>query len=125
MTPRKTGLSTTTSNKSVSVPYFHVESTRDVSLYRCVRIIADVVVQKTGRLTDEQLIEIAKMVVNDITSSKQVNAIGVFFYHSVDDIGLGADASVVWAPHGQWGEAYTVPTGDYSEHAYRVDFNST
>ena len=123
--PRETGSPTTTSHKTVSVPPFQVNNTRDVSLYHCVRIIADVVVRKTGPLTDKQLIEIARIVVNDITSSKRVNAIGVFFYHSAEDIGLGADASVDWAPHGQWGEACTIPTGDYSEHAYSVDFNST
>ena len=122
-TSNKGNLPTVTS--SVSIPPFQVDSTRDVSLYRCVRIIADVVVQKTGPLTDEQLLQIARIVVNDITSSKRVNAIGIFFYHSATDIGLGADASVDWAPHGEWGEAYSVPTGDYSEHSYRVDFNNT
>ena len=124
-TPHKTGLPTATSHTSVSVPPFQVYSTRDVSLYRCVRIIAEVVVQKTGRLTNEQLLRIAQIVVNDIISSKRVNAIGIFFYHSADDIGMGADASVDWAPHGQWGEACIVPTGDYSEHSYSVDFNDT
>jgi len=112
--------------ESVAVPPFQLNGTRDVSFANCVRIVANVVLQKTGPLTDRQLIEIAGEIVDDITKSKSVNAIGVFFWYSESTVGQqAAAASVDWAPSGQWDKADTVSTGSYSRHSYRVDFNNT
>jgi|AntAceMinimDraft_16_1070373.scaffolds.fasta_scaffold63749_2 hypothetical protein len=117
---------TTAPQESVVVPPFQLNGTRDVSFVNCVRIVANVVVQKTGPLTDRQLIEIAGQIVDDITKSKSVNAIGVFFWYSESTVGQqAAVASVDWAPSGQWDKADTVSTGSYSRHSYRVDFNNT
>lgn len=111
---------------TISVPAFHIEDLRDVSFANCVRIVADVLVLEKKALTDEQLIEIARRVVDKITSTKRVNAIGVFFWYSVDAIGKqAAAASVDWAPYGKWKKANTVPTGNYSKHSFTVNFNNT
>jgi len=121
-----TSTPTTKPQESVSVPPFQLNSTRDVSFANCVRIVADVVVQETEPLTDRQLIEIARRIVDNITTSKPVNAIGVFFWYSESSVGQqAAAASVDWAPSGQWDKADTMPTGNYSKHSYRVDFNNT
>lgn len=121
-----TSTPTTKPQESVSIPSFQLNGTHDVSFANCVRIVADVVVQKTGPLTNRQLIEIARQIVADITTSKRVNAIGVFFWYSESTVGQqAAAASVDWAPSGQWDKADTMPTGSYSKHSYRVDFNNT
>ena len=110
----------------VLVPPFQLEGTRDASIANCVRIVADVLLQETGPLTDEQLVEIARRAVGSITELQSVNAIGVLFWYSEDAIGQeAAAASVDWAPYGQWSKANTVPTGSYSNHSYQVAFNST
>ena len=110
----------------LSVPPFQLEGTRDASFVDCVRIVADVLLQETGALTDEQLIEVARRVVADITELQAVNAIGVLFWYSQGAIGQqAAVASVDWAPYGQWSQASTFPTGNYSSHSYRVEYNST
>jgi len=91
-----------------------------------VRIVADVLLQETGRLTGEQLVEVARRVVGSITELQRVNAIGVLFWYSKDAIGQeAAVASVDWAPYGQWGKANTVPTGSYGSHSYQVAYNTT
>ena len=129
--PRETGGSGispagVSSQEEVSVPAFHLHGTRDVSFSVCVRLVADVVLQKEEALSDEQLIHIAQQVVNSIISTRQVNAIGVFFWGPESAIGQGlAAASVDWAPEGRWEKADTVETGDYSRHRFRVDFNRT
>ena len=118
--------SSTTRQRSISVPAFRIENLRDASFANCVRIVADVLILEKKALTDEQLVEIARRVVDKITATRRVNAIGVFFWYSADAIGnQAAAASVDWAPYGEWGEASTVPTGDYSKHSFKVDFNNT
>jgi len=119
-------LPTTERQEPVLVPPFQLEGTRDASFADCVRIVADVLLQETGRLTDEQLVEIARQAVGSITELQSVNAIGVLFWYSKDAIGQeAAVASVDWAPYGQWGKANTVPTGSYSNHSYQVAYNTT
>ena len=113
------------SQKEALVP-FHLHGTRDVSFSVCVRLLADVVLEKEEALSDEQLIHIAQQVVNSIISAKKVNAIGVFFWGPESSVGQGiAAASVDWAPEGRWEKADTVEAGDYSRHRFRVDFNRT
>ena len=110
----------------VLVPSFQLEGTRDASFANCVRVVADVLLEESGPLTDEQLVEIARRVVGSITELQRVNAIGVLFWYSKDAIGQQASvASVDWAPYGQWGKASAVPTGSYSSHSYQVEYNST
>jgi len=129
--PRETGGSGispagVSSQEEVSVPAFHLHGTRDVSFSVCVRLVADVVLQKEEALSDEQLIHIAQQVVNSIISTKRVNAISVAFWGPESSIGQGLAAAVVeWAPEGLWEKADTVKSGDYSKHRFRVYVNRT
>jgi len=105
---------------------YHLDDIRDVSADECVRLIADVVLEGSGALTDGQLIEIARQTVNDVVSSKAVNAITVAFWRpeTIADKKTPA-ASVDWAPDGEWDKAETVASGDYSSHSYWVNANDT
>jgi len=105
---------------------YSLDDIRDVSAGKCVRLIADVVLEGSGALTDGQLIEIARQTVNDVVSSQAVNAITVAFWRpeTIDDKKTPA-ASVDWAPDGEWDKAETVAAGDYSTHSYWVNANDT
>ncbi len=111
---------------SQPLPSYHLDTIRDVSVGDCVKLIADVVLEEPGALTDNQLIGIARQVVDEIVSSRAVNAITVAFWRpeTIVDKRLPA-ASVDWAPDGEWDRADTVSPGDYSGHAYRVNANDT
>jgi len=109
-----------------SLPSYRLDDIRDVSAGECVKLIADVVLEDPGALTDDQLIEIARQTVNDIVSSKAVNAITVAFWRpeTIADKKTPA-ASVDWAPDGEWDKAETVALGNYSSHSYWVNANDT
>lgn len=109
-----------------SLPSYHLDDVRDVSADECVKLIADVVLEGSGALTDGQLIEIARQTVDDLVSSKAVNAITVAFWRpeTIADKKTPA-ASVDWAPDGEWDKAETVASGDYSSHSYWVNANDT
>ena len=109
-----------------SLPSYHLDDIRDASADGCVRLIADVVLEGSGALTDGHLIEIARQTVNDLISSKAVNAITVAFWRpeTIADKKTPA-ASVDWAPDGEWDKAETVVSGDYSSHSYWVNANDT
>ena len=108
------------------LPPCYLDDIRDVSVEAIVRLIADVVLERSGALTDNQLIEIARQTVSEIISSRAVNAITVAFWRPETIVDKKTPAaSVDWAPDGEWDEADTVSPGDYSRHAYRVDANDT
>ncbi len=109
-----------------SLPPFHLEDIRDVSVEAIVRLIADVVLERSGALTDSQLIEIARQTVNEVVSSRAVNAVTVAFWRPETIVDKKTPAaSVDWAPDGEWDKADTVSPGDYSKHAYWVNANDT
>jgi len=107
-------------------PSFHLDGIRDVSDDACVKLIADVVLERPGVLTDAQLIDIARQTVDEIVSSKAVNAISVAFWRPETLIEKKTPAaSVDWAPDGEWDRAEDVITGNYSSHSYWVNANDT
>ncbi len=108
------------------LPSYYLDDIRDVSAGECVRLIADVVLEGSGALTDGQLIEIARQTVSDIVSSKAVNAITVAFWRPETIVDKKTPAaSVDWAPAGEWDKAETVASGEYSTHSYWVNANDT
>lgn len=114
------------SPQTVSVPPFHLHDTKDVSVSSCVRLVADVVLESPGSLTTEQLMNMARQVVADITQTNEVNGIRISFWNSPEDITDGAViASVDWAPEGEWDKANTVATGSHEKHSYHIAFNLT
>lgn len=62
------------------LPSCYLDGIRDVSLEAIVRLIADVVLERAGALTDNQLIEISRQTVSEIISSRAFNAITVTFW---------------------------------------------
>lgn len=108
------------------LPPCYLDGIRDVSLEAIAKLVADVVLEGSGALTDDQLIEIARQTVSEIISSRAVNAITVAFWRPETIVDKKTPAaSVDWAPDGEWDEADTVLPGDYSRHAYRVNANNT
>ncbi len=92
---------------------------QDVSFGRTIRITPRVVIR--GQHSRATILATAKAVVEEITKRKSVNAISVFFYSPTADTSADGDIAVVeWAPEGEWGEADSVTTGDYSHHRYHV-----
>jgi len=117
--------SSSLSSTYTSIPY-RIHGTRDVSMANCVRIVADIALGTSQHLDNAQLIDIAGQVVQTITATTSVNAIGVFFWKPGSNIGAeSAAASVDWAPFGQWDRACDVSTGDYTKHTYQVVFSNT
>ena len=109
-----------------SLPVYRLDEIRDVSVSDCVRLIADIILESKGFLPDGQLIEIARQTVNDIVSSRKVNAVTVAFWRPETIVDKKAPAALVdWAPKGEWDKAATVATGDYSAHSYRLVANET
>jgi hypothetical protein len=101
-----------------ALPYTIAEE-RDISFGGTVRIDARAVIY--GEHTRDGILATAKSVVAEITAKRAVNAIGVFFYTPTADTSGGFDiASVEWAPDGEWGNADSVSTGDYSRHRYHI-----
>ena len=76
-----------------------------------------------GSSTGSQRMQIARRVVEDLKDEKPFNAAGVFFWKKKSDIGkMPAAHSIDYAPGGDWSEADTVETGDYSSMEYTVQF---
>jgi len=93
----------------------------------CVKVIADVVPGKPGALTNEELLQIARYVVDDITSTQVVNAVSLSFWNSEDSRERGeyARGCIDWGPNGDFFQAESVKPGDYSRHSFRVVYNRT
>ena len=93
-------------------------STEDTSSGRYVRLSLRVVVPQD--ITEEGVKSVAKNIVRQITASRDVNAIYIYFYYKPVDLYKYHIAQVVWAPYGDWSKAGDVKTGDYSKHQYNV-----
>ena len=79
-------------------------------------------VQLHRGFTESELLTLAKRIVNNHIQTNSVNAIVVDFYNPSSGAGSRFDTAITWAPNGNWGDANTVDTGDYSKHAYVVDW---
>jgi hypothetical protein len=124
--PEEEGATTSQTAEIENLPAFQLQGTRDVSFAQCVRIVADVVLDEVVSLSDDQAVEIARRTVEAIIASRHVNAVGVFIWLPGSEVGKeDAAVSIDWAPDGQWDQADSVSTGDYTQHAYRVVFNNT
>ena len=98
-----------------------VLNAEDASLGTTRRIIYRVGVEPG--YTQAQLSQIARAIVDaNHREGDLVNAVGFFFYLPDSNIAGRADASIDWAPNGNWDQADTVDTGDYSKHRFEVQF---
>lgn len=92
-----------------------------------VKLDLHVVPGKTGSLSDTEMIDIAKRVVDSFVEENAVNAIRLYFWAAEDSYERGEEyrGCICWAPNGNWGEADLVRTGDYSTHSFRLISNRT
>lgn len=72
--------------------------------------------------TEQELLALTKQVVSNHVQREEVNAIVVNFINPDGGPGSRSDTAIVWAPNGEWGDAFKVDTGDYSRHKYVVDW---
>ncbi|MFC2105243.1 hypothetical protein ACFLS0_00575 [Candidatus Bipolaricaulota bacterium] len=122
--PTEPSLSSTTS--STVIIGYQLHGTRDASYDSCARIIADVVMDDAGYVSDSDLSAVAQEVVLEILMQMEVDAIAIFFWQPDSGVGQGvAAASVDWGPYGQWAPTDELVPGDYSKHAYQIGFNRT
>ena len=102
---------------------YEVVEREDVSLGEVVRIFFSVRVSSAA--TDAELGEIANLLIDDETAQQAVNAIGFSFYLPGSDVnGPFTAGTGSWAPNGNWEDAHTVVTGDYSIHELTVKAGS-
>lgn len=93
----------------------------DVSVGNAKRYLLRVVVAYPT--TEETIRATAEKIISDEKDQQQFNAIAVNFYDR-EEFASGAYslAKVEYAPDGEWSEAGSVRTGDYSDSEYVYDF---
>ena len=107
--------------KHDSLPEFNIYKVEDVSFASVRRLVYRIEVPKVysesqGRMIAKHIVE------NNHTKKNPVNAVGFFFYFPVADPNSRADGSIDWAPNGNWADAMTVQTGDYSNFRFETQF---
>ena len=106
--------------EKTAIPTYKIAEQKDVSYLNVVRLDIRVVVPSD--ITKQGVKDVAGDVVNKITKSQDVNAIGVLMYDRIEDVdGIYTVANVDWAPYGDWGRANEVETGDYSKHQFSYE----
>lgn len=103
------------------IPTYKIVSAQDVSFYKTKRIAIKAVLPE--HYSEEAVNAAARVIVNNVIKKQSVNAISVLFYGPNSDTrGIYDVASVDWAPHGQWGDASMVRTGDYRTFRYKISY---
>ena len=103
-----------TAEPNAAVTY-EIAQREDVSFGATVRIVYRVTV--SGPLSEADLRAVSEEIIEDETSSQDVNAIGFFFYlPDTDTNSVYTAGKADWAPDGDWAKADTVQAGDYSSH---------
>jgi len=97
---------------------YDIVDTKDLSFLNCVR--KQVTVRTTHRLSEVEVTKVAQSVVSRVTCEHKVNAVSILMYDTPHTTGPYTLASVDWAPGGDWAQARTVNTGDYSRHGFTV-----
>ena len=100
------------------LPEYDVVDTKDLSFSNCVR--KQVTVRTAYRLSEVEVTKVAQSVVSRVTCEHKVNAVSILMYDTPHTTGPYTLASVDWAPGGDWAQARTVNTGDYSRHGFTV-----
>ena len=101
----------------IAIPMYQIVEQEDVSYLNTVRLSLKVVVP--SNITEQEIKDVAGDVVKKVTKSQDVNAIGIFMYDKIEDVGGAYTVSSVdWAPYGDWARADEVETGDYSKHQF-------
>jgi len=89
----------------------------DVSYSTVKRYSVKVIVPED--VTETDIMNVAKEIINNIKSEEKVNAIGFLFYNEGDNYDwIYTVAKMDWAPDGDWGSAGDVDAGNYSKHKF-------
>ena len=100
--------------------WYEVVDTNDLSYAGVTRL--QVRIRLREQLTNRQLRRICEEVICRQKKVERLNAISFLFYLPDTDTRGGYTAGKAdWAPDGDWAEAGSVRTGDYSRHRLRVE----
>ena len=99
---------------------FTIVEWKDVGIGNAKRISYKI--QLHRGFTEQELLALTKQVVSNHVQREEVNAIVVNFINPDGGPGSRYDTAIVWAPNGEWGDAFKVDTGDYSQHKYVVNW---
>ena len=99
---------------------FTIIEWQDVGIGKAKRITYRI--QLHRGFTEQELLALTKQVVSNHVQREEVNAIVVNFINPDGGVGSRYDTAIVWAPNGEWGDAFKVDTGDYSQHKYVVNW---
>ena len=78
-----------------------------------------------SKVNEAELRAISEEILAEIKNSGPVNAVNIWFYlEGTDTTGSYSAGMVEWAPNGDWGDANTVRSGDYSLHRFTINAGS-
>ena len=116
--PRRTSIP-----KPKNVPKYRIVEEESLDYSTVVRRGYRVSVER--EMTRAELEAISWDIIRKRTEDTPVNAISIMFYLPGTDTGGAFTAGKAeWCPNGEWGDAGTVATGDYSKHKLAVKTGS-
>lgn len=102
---------------------YTIEEFKNLSYGNVVRLGFRIRIKKP--LSEKELRGICQEIISKEKKQHPHNAISFFFYLPNTGIhGAYTGGSADWAPYGDWGEANTISTGDYSKHKLVVKVGS-
>ena len=108
-------------SESPAIPAHVVVSTQDLSYIAARRY--NLRVALPAYYSQEEIEQIARVVVARITASEPVNALSIMFYAPGTETTGAWDVGVIdWAPNGRWADASSVNAGDYRSFRYNVTY---
>lgn len=103
-----------------SVPTYKIIDEGEVNYSTVIRPVCNIVAE--SGLSQSDIENIAKDIVNRYIKLKKVNAVGIFIFSDKSKIGKEAYdiAKIDWAPYGDWGKAGDIESGDYTKHKFNI-----
>ena len=107
-----------TANTSCPIESFELFETRNISIGLAIRWILRF--SMGAGCGEEDALAYADAHSRSLTLSESFNALAYFFHCTAYE--YPPNASIDFAPYGEWSRAMEVTTGDYSEHELSVEF---
>ena len=102
-----------------TIPAYDIVSVDDVSAAGVERYRVKVHVDKV--LTSDELQSASSSILKELTPTKTVDALDIFFYLRSSDVeGAYTAGNAVWAAYGDWGRATEVQSGDHSHNEWAM-----
>jgi hypothetical protein len=103
-----------------NLPTFRVVEVEDLTIHGAIRYNLHVVIDEP--VSFEQIQAITEHIVMSAKIESSFNAISVMYYDYVEYIGFGYTLGRAdYAPGGDWGQANTVKTGDYTKMKFSYE----